>query len=374
MGDCVKVFVLIGLVVIFIIIVYSVGTFRLRNETKASGEYLEVKFNDSFIRLPLYFKQGYYKTQFKLSDRHGYQRQFQAIPDTGSSYLIISGKDCKDCILEDGVWDAGKGIRRSLEPVQIKYAGGQVTTFYPWQAYLVDPIDLGYINTDIKVPNQEVRREDFTQNIGIDEVDYRIAEFGLVTQSDNQRQRPQNIMGLSPARDHSKERSFIASLGVPQRVLFDFPHHQLIIGETTDSNTPYGKGEMKTINLHQNQSLQYPFGKIGGIVLDNGTQVKGYPNYAIFDTGTNYTVVSQNFYNNLLRANEGDIPSRINFFFEGPQGSTKVSLDISYLQVGKVPIANTMIIGAKAFDQYSVEFNYDTHQINFISESYLSSD
>ena len=295
--------------------------------------------HDSFVELPLYFANGYYKTRFKLTDGKQYVQSFQAIPDTGSYLLILSGSQCKECVHEDGVWDPSKGVQRTKEQLSITYGGGQQTSFYPWQAYFID------------------------------DQDHRIAEFGLVTSSHNHQQRPQNVMGLSPIKNNAgnKNPSFLDSLGVPRKVKFDYPQQRLIIGD--DYRNAIIR---KSITLFSNHSLNYPFAKVLDLKIPNHLNQK-IPNlvqFAVFDTGTNYSVVPKNLYNSIVTINQ-TLPKQLIFYFESSNGPEKTNnrveykFDTSYLIPGDVPIPNTMIIGSKSFDTAPIEFDYDAKKINF---------
>jgi hypothetical protein len=298
-------------------------------------------FSDNSIVLPLIFSDGYYKTKFTLTDGKGYQVKFSAIPDTGSHLLLLSGVQCKECVNSDGVWSPEKGEARSKNNYTITYGGGQKTEFIPWQAYFVD------------------------SSIGQAEPDLRIAEFGLITSHGHQSVKPENVMGLSPQMNTGRkdERSFLDSLAVPKRLIFDFPRNQLVIGE--DERSRPVNFDNQAIKLVQNGSYSYPFALIDSINLED-KKIENSVKYAVLDTGTNYTVIPRNLYDSIVKANSNlGLPKEIEFNFAGKNGLVKKKFSTRYFIAGNVPIANTLILGAKAFDSKSLLIDYDKKEINF---------
>jgi hypothetical protein len=176
-------------------------------------------------------------------------------------------------------------------------------------------------------------------------------------------------MGLIPGN-----RSFLNSLGQSKIVYFDFPHGKLLINPENFIPPPNGQ----TIKMYiPDNGLRYPITKIvqfNGLTA-NGTNGRGtsIPNYAIFDTGTNSTIVPAKYYNTLINSIKKNGSSKVAMTFSNGSSTyssnVTILLEMNNLVKGELPIDSTILIGAKSFDMYSVLFNYDIMEISFYHTS-----
>lgn len=342
--------ILVVISIIIVVLIHHKGLEHENNKSDKNNGRITNKTGGSYLALPLKHENGFYQTEFTLSGNNtpGTSRKpFQAIPDTGSNILIVGSEKCEKCPKTHGVWNMKEGFNTSGGKIdKIRYAGGQESIYLPWQGYIKD-------------------------NSG----DVKSAEFGVIVKTHNHKNRHQNVMGLTPGK-----RSFLNSLGGEKKVFFDFHNGMLYINPDKDELDRLTSGKRKqTLKIYMpDKEVRYPLIKINSYkALDsrnNPINASGaMPIYAIFDTGTNSTVIPKQYMNTMLP--KGSSIGR--FTFEGTQGDETMDFLLNnidkkdkdgvpgHVLAGNLPIASTILIGAGWFDGYSVLFDYGNSELTF---------
>jgi hypothetical protein len=260
--------------------------------------------------LPLYRDANkVYKTKLVLGilNNNSFQTTtIEAVPDTGSSMLLVNSSTCQGCDLSDGSWNPQWGKKVSWFPRTIKYSGGQSSTFNLWKGYLI---------------------YDNEKNI------FREITFGLVESMKSQYYNPENVLGLQSG-------GFLASLCNSDTFLFDYPNQRLIIGESSE----YLKGKNLLISFQSNRS-KYGV-KFIEISVNNINNLSNLTKYRfVIDTGMTETVIPPSLYSK-VKGNDITIDNKITF-------------PISSVRQGKIIDDRTIFIGNSWLEKYLILFEPD---------------
>lgn len=278
----------------------------------------------AYLNLPLVFDRrlGLYMTEITLAGQ-----QFRVVPDSGSTNLLVTGSACQNCHPPDGVFDMSKGTDISGGNSRtVSYGGGQKTTFVPWRA------PLQYSNGEHDV------------------------DFGVIVDTYSPDGTPQNVLGL-------ESHGFLSTLCGEKTVIFDFPRGQLHIGNP--SGVLDGRQTSGQIQMYPSpNNVPFVLGKIKSISV-NGVPVPNnvLPTYGLIDTGTTSTITDSTLAP-LLK------PGRIDIVFTGMNGQ---DIPVSFnnrageVEVGRLQVPGSIIIGNQWLNQYAVALEYDTNAFEFFS-------
>jgi hypothetical protein len=291
------------------------------------------------VSLPLNFDSriGVYRSKIRLGNRDR-QIEFSVVPDTGSSHLLVSGDQCSNCPLTDGVWDRslGQDVSQGKKGL-VTYGGGQRIIYIPWQAHFMN-----YNHSNGKEVN-----------------------FGVVVNSYSPDGIPVNILGLQ-----EKPNSFLDGLCGEKTVVFDFPHNRLYLGKSDDILFP-NNGNVTTFHLdNPTNGAFYPIGKIKEIRINGQKIPLGIqPKFAIIDTGTTDTFVLPDFYSYIRSL--GAINLTVEIIFEKANidsyGSSLVfNIPTQTITTQRINHKDSMLIGNSWLRQYVTGFRFDQDQFVFV--------
>ena len=205
--------------------------------------------------------------------------KFIAIPDTGSSYLVLGGTQCEVCLASNGIY--GMTGRRTGKTSSIRY-GSQTAS-------------LDWYEDDIKAPHSTVRMR----------VDFGVAKSGSASD------QFWNVLGLARSKTHKSKTSFLDQLMYEQQILapyfyFDFSHG------TTDAALvlgAYAKGHVNApLQLQEEQQVAKTLGLDLGFnyymirlvqVRIDGAPVMNAPKFCMLDTGNSQLSCDSAFYKSL---------------------------------------------------------------------------
>lgn len=277
--------------------------------------------------------------------------EITVVPDTGSSMLIISGKDCFGCRISDGYFDITWGRNVSFGITRtIDYAGGQSSKYLLYTGYL---LDYG-AGQEKEIP------------------------FGLVVSTKSHHYRTENVLGLQPGGFFTGS-AFIDYLCGPKKILFDFPGQKIIIGNVSSflPRTPSVEIRLSLPSiLHR-----YLLGDISSIALKITNQMDSIPEtvrprYAIFDTGTTQTLVRPELEEYISMRNHDKIV--ISFLAPTSEQTTnnpiltfpiKMQRNQHIIKSNSQLPEKTILIGNQWMKNYQVLFDYVQRAVTFFLPS-----
>lgn len=199
----------------------------------------------------------------------------QAVPDTGSEYIIVASQACKNC-------DSAQGVINSDSSTAV---------------------DTGTTNT-VRYGSQTDNLEWLIDDFSTGESQTARIEFGSIQSATVATGGSLNIIGLASSTSYAEKTPFIDQLVCTQQITlpymyFDFvaTSQVLVIGQphpnaAAGSIIPYFDStdlQKDGINM---QGLNYYFLKPNQFVI-GGTPITTIPKYCMFDTGTTmFTVPS----------------------------------------------------------------------------------
>lgn len=283
----------------------------------------ECATNQNHLELPLVYdsENGVYRTRIHLGNKNGNKNEksieFSVVPDLGSSILIVAGPDCPECDRKDGFWDfsLGENISNGSQGT-IRY-GSQMTNYLPWQAYLLDYPGGKEVN------------------------------FGVITRSKSNDDRPMNVMGLT-----NRINGFLDGLCGEKTVTFDFSNQKLYLGHHPIQNPKY------VVPFVESSGPEFIMSELKDIKI-NGQSLNVVPKYAIWDTGATDTFMSPRLYNEFQKYS---YPQTVELIFKN-NISVKFKSEQHNISAANLPVADAMLIGNYWMRQYNFSIQHDNSNV-----------
>lgn len=299
---------------------------------------------------------GFPKKDQKNSGGENWERaKIEVVPDTGSNILLVNSTKCQGCDINDGNWNPEHGEKVSFLAREIRYAGGQKSTYNLWKAYLM--------------------------NYGPDRE--KEISFGVVSNLSS-KFNPENVMGLQP------NSGFLSQLCGPKMILFDFPKSKLVIGDINsyqDENLKRENSKGKPTKTSQTSKttfdieispinfVNYIQSKLENIystkILPDGSQKKEriyIPNLnkykVVIDTGTSSTIIPPSLFSK-IKSNyiTLDFVNQINNSQDENGSTSEITFPMKNVHEGTIINNKTILIGHSWLHPYSVGFDFENNKI-----------
>ena len=262
-----------------------------------------------FLELKIFFDR-YLKTRIEICSDE-ICSEFEIIPDSGSSMLIVTGLNCSTCDKRDGQWPSSPNTE---ETDNFSYGGGQESAV---------TISTGLLNKSIPI------------------------RFGIIEETKSISDKPENVFGLIcfPNDYNSLENSLPSSIA---QVYFDFISWRLILASSNYNLIP---NNIKKYRLERTED-KYCLPISSFSIRTEQNKIYNYNNITrvLFDTGSNYTMFPEDTSFSMFYLDEPSIVS-----IKTRDGE----LNFNWRFVKRTCFyPNTIIIGLKWFDDRRLYFNY----------------
>jgi hypothetical protein len=312
--------VLLLLFLVFFFIYKNKGKFEINNSLNFKP--VEKCTKNETLDLPLTYdmSNGVYLTQIKLGNEDGRGVNFNVIPDLGSSILLVSGQECRQCNPRDGIWDPSLGENISNGNIgTIKY-GSQLTRYIPWQAQL-----LNYPGGGKRV------------------------NFGVAIDSVSNDGKPMNVMGLT-----NKVNGFLEGICGKKIISFDFTKGRLHLGE-------FNQQLLKTIPFVESPSgPEFVMSEIASIKI-NGININlSGVKYAIWDTGSTDTFLPPALFNQFMQQRPSQ---QVEITFKNGESLTFTS-ERNNISSSTLPVDGSLLIGNYWMRQHNFSINHENMTVS----------